>query len=66
MAKAELSEIKIDMNSVTTLKDFKCLVKKEETQNFIMFIIVNTHVIITLVKNFILVMMNMEHQQIVR
>jgi len=32
MAKAELSEIKIDMNSVTTLKVFKRLVEKEETQ----------------------------------
>jgi hypothetical protein len=41
MAKAELSEIKIDMNSVTTLKDFKRLVEKEETQNFVMFITVN-------------------------
>jgi len=41
MAKAELSEIEIDMNSVTTLKVFKRLVEKE-TQNFVMFITVNS------------------------
>jgi hypothetical protein len=43
MAKAELSELEIDMNSVTTLKDFKRLVDKEKkTENFVMFITVNS------------------------
>jgi hypothetical protein len=41
MAKAELSEIEIDMNSVTTLEDFKRLVDKNFY--FIMFIIVNKY-----------------------
>jgi hypothetical protein len=41
MAKAELSELEIDMNSVTTLEDFKRLVDKNFY--FIMFIIVNEY-----------------------
>lgn len=41
MAKAELSKIEIDMNSVTTLEDFKRLVDKNFY--FIMFITVNTY-----------------------
>lgn len=41
MAKAELSELEIDMNSVTTLEDFKRLVDKNFY--FIMFIIVNKY-----------------------